>query len=61
MSSTPYGPPDPSVGFTDHHLFPGAEPIRVDPAHGTWLVEASNLLGIAWENSWNDEANQLQD
>jgi len=29
----PY-PPDPPVGFTDHYLFPGEEPVRVNPATG---------------------------
>lgn len=31
----PYGTPNPPVGFTEHHLFAGEEPVRVDPAHGS--------------------------
>ncbi|SCL31398.1 hypothetical protein GA0074692_3105 [Micromonospora pallida] len=55
----PYGAPDPPVGFTDHHLFPGEAPIRVNPAHGAWLSAAGEVLDVAWASSWNDEANQL--
>jgi hypothetical protein len=54
----PY-PPDPPVGFTDHYLFPGEEPVRVNPAHGAWITEAGEILDIAWATAWNEEANEL--
>src|SRR2546423_14026266 len=55
----PYGTPDPPTGFTEHHLFPGEEPIRINPAHGAWITAASDVLDIAWASSWNDDANRL--
>ncbi|SCG55237.1 HAD domain-containing protein [Micromonospora zamorensis] len=55
----PYGSPQPPAGYTEHRLFPGEEPVRVNPVHGTWITEASAVLDIAWATSWNDEANQL--
>ncbi|MBO0870391.1 MAG: hypothetical protein J2P15_17695 [Micromonosporaceae bacterium] len=54
----PY-PPDPPAGFTDHYLFPGEEPVRVNPEHGLWLTEASKVVDLAWASSWNNEANQF--
>ncbi|WP_330437885.1 hypothetical protein OHB44_20410 [Micromonospora sp. NBC_00821] len=56
---TPYGTPQPPAGYTEHHLFPGEEPVRVNLTHGAWITEASAVLDIAWATSWNDEANQL--
>jgi hypothetical protein len=55
----PYGVSEPSAGYSDHHLFPGEEPVRVNPLHGAWLTEARSVLDIAWASSWNDEANTL--
>lgn len=55
----PYGTPQPPPGYTEHHMFPGEEPVRVNPAHGSWITEAGTVLDIAWATSWNDEANQL--
>ncbi|MET8040516.1 HAD domain-containing protein [Micromonospora sp. NPDC005215] len=56
---SPYGTPHPPVGYSAHALFPGEEAVRVNPAHGAWITEASTVLDIAWATSWNDEANQL--
>jgi hypothetical protein len=55
----PYGTPEPPVGFTDHHLFPGEEPVRVNPTHGAWITEAGKVVDIAWASTWNEEANEL--
>lgn len=55
----PYGTPDPPAGFTEHHLFPDEEPVRVNPTHGIWITTASDVLDIAWASSWNDDANRL--
>jgi hypothetical protein len=56
---SPYGTPLPPAGYTEHHLFPGEEPVRVNPAHGAWITETSAVLDIAWATGWNDEANEL--
>jgi hypothetical protein len=55
----PYGTPLPPAGYGEHHLFPGEEPVRVNPAHGAWITEAGAVLDIAWATSWNDDANRL--
>jgi len=55
----PYGTDRPPAGYIEHDLFPGEEPVRVNPAHGAWITEASTVLDIAWATGWNDEANQL--
>ncbi|WP_030490616.1 HAD domain-containing protein [Micromonospora chokoriensis] len=55
----PYGTSQPPAGYAEHHLFPGEDPVRVNPTHGAWISEASAVLDIAWATSWNDEANQL--
>jgi len=55
----PYGTPAPPAGFAEHHLFPGEEPVRVNPDHGTWITAAREVLDIAWASSWNDDANRL--
>jgi hypothetical protein len=55
----PYGTPQPPAGYTEHDLFPGEEPVRVNPVHGAWIAEAGAVLDIAWATSWNNEANQL--
>lgn len=44
-------------GFTEHDLFPGEEPIRVNPAHGTWITELASSFDITWATGWNEEAN----
>ena len=33
---SPIGPGCP-VGFIEHHLFPGEAPVRISPAHRTWI------------------------
>lgn len=55
----PFGPPHPPVGFSDHHLFRGEDPVRVNPAHGAWITETSGVIDIAWASGWNDEANEV--
>ncbi|MGW3853323.1 HAD domain-containing protein [Micromonospora arida] len=55
----PYGTPQPPSGYTEHHLFPGEEPVRINPDHGAWIIEASTILDVTWATSWNDEANQF--
>lgn len=55
----PYGGEHPPPGYADHHVFPGEEPIRVNPLHGVWIAEAREVLHVAWASSWNDDANTL--
>jgi len=54
-----HGTPQPPSGYTEHHLFPGKEPARVNPAHDAWITKASTVLDIAWATNWNEQANQL--
>ena len=54
----PFGPGCPA-GFTDHHLFPGEEPVRINPEHGTWITELLEAFDIIWATSWNENANRL--
>jgi len=52
----PFGgvcPPD----FVEHDLFPGEEPVRVNPRHGHWIAELAVRFDLAWATGWNDEAN----
>lgn len=54
----PFGPHCPA-GFTEHDLFPGEEPVRVNPAHGTWITELLATFDIIWATFWNEDANRL--
>ncbi|WP_324652678.1 HAD domain-containing protein [Georgenia sp. H159] len=55
----PYGASHPPSSYADHHMFPGEEPVRVNPEHGVWITKASSVLDVAWASSWNDDANTL--
>jgi hypothetical protein len=52
----PFGGPCPA-GFTEHDLFPGEEPVRVNPVHGTWITELAKFFDITWATGWNEEVN----
>ena len=54
----PFGPACPA-GFTEHHLFPGEEPVRVNPEHGTWITGLLATFDIIWATFWNEDANRL--
>jgi hypothetical protein len=45
------------VDFTEHDLFPGEEPIRVNPVHGSWIAELAREFDVTWATGWNDDAN----
>lgn len=54
----PFGPDRPA-GFAEHDLFPGEEPVRVNPEHGTWITELLEAFDIVWATFWNEDANRL--
>jgi len=54
----PFGAACPA-GFTEHHLFPGEEPVRINPEHGIWITELTGAFDVVWATGWNDEANRL--
>ena len=54
----PFGPVCPP-GFAEHDLFPGEEPVRVNPEHGTWITELLAAFDIVWATFWNGDANRL--
>ncbi|MFG2087058.1 hypothetical protein [Spirillospora sp. NPDC048824] len=35
----PFGSSRCPSGFAEHALFPGEEPVRINPGHGTWITE----------------------
>jgi hypothetical protein len=51
----PFGP----AGFAEHDLFPGEEPVRVNPGHGAWITELLAAFDIIWATFWNEDANRL--
>ncbi len=55
----PFGAATCPRDFTEHHLFPDEEPVRVNPAHGSWITELAASSDIAWATGWNHDANQL--
>lgn len=55
----PYGTPECPVGFTEHDLFPGEEPVRLCLTHGEWITELRQVFDVAWATGWNHEANRL--
>ncbi|WP_329110739.1 hypothetical protein OG792_17010 [Micromonospora sp. NBC_01699] len=52
----PFDGPCPA-GFVEHDLFPGEEPIRIDPGHGAWITELAETFDVTWATSWNEDAN----
>jgi hypothetical protein len=46
-------------GYTEHDFFPGEEPVRVCPAHGSWLAELAIRFQIVWATAWGADANRL--
>jgi hypothetical protein len=54
-----YGEHDLPTGWTEHDLFPGEEPVRLNLAHGAWITEVREIVDVAWASSWNEEANRL--
>lgn len=54
----PYGGPCPP-GYTEHDLFPGEEPVRVNREHGAWIAELAGEFDVTWATGWNDEANSV--
>jgi hypothetical protein len=54
----PFGPVCPA-GFAEHCLFPGEEPVRVNPGHGAWIAELLGAFDVIWATSWNEDANRL--
>jgi hypothetical protein len=55
----PYGAHTCPPGFTDHDLFPGEEPVRINPDHGPWIIELATTFDVTWATGWNDHANHL--
>jgi hypothetical protein len=54
----PFGAACPA-GFAEHDLFPGEEPVRVNPEHGRWITELLGTFDIIWATFWNQDANRL--
>ena len=54
----PFGSGCPA-GYTEHDLFPGEEPVRVNLVHGTWITELAAAFDVVWATGWNDHANDL--
>ena len=54
----PFGPACPA-GFAEHDLFPGEEPVRVNPEHGAWITELLGAFDVIWATFWNEDANRL--
>jgi hypothetical protein len=46
-------------GYTEHDFFPGEEPVRLCPTHGSWLAELATRFQIAWATAWGTDANRL--
>lgn len=55
----PFAAPACPAGYTEHHFFPGEEPIRLCPAHGSWLQELATRFQIVWATAWGADANRL--
>lgn len=54
----PFGAACPA-GYAEHDLFPGQEPVRVNPEHGTWITELRAAFDVVWATFWNEAANRL--
>jgi hypothetical protein len=46
-------------GFTEHHLFPGENPVRVSTLHGEWLHELSCAYELMWGTTWSGSSRAL--
>jgi hypothetical protein len=46
-------------GYVEHALFLGEEPVRLCPAHGSWITELAAHFELAWGSGWGGEANRL--
>ncbi len=55
----PFGAATCPRDFTEHHLFPDEEPVRVNRAHGSWITELATSFDIAWATGWNHDANRF--
>jgi hypothetical protein len=55
----PFGGDGCPAGFTEHDLFPGEEPVRINPDHGAWITELSRVFEVTWATGWNEEANRI--
>jgi Swiss Army Knife RNA repair-like protein len=55
----PFAAPGCPPGYTEHHFFPGEEPVRLSRAHGPWLAELATRFQIVWATAWGADANQL--
>lgn len=55
----PYGDLRDPARFTAHCLFPGEEPVLVDPAHGALIGRLSGVFEVVWATVWNEQANTL--
>ena len=55
----PFAAPACPAGYTEHHFFPGEEPVRLCPAHGSWLQELATRFQIVWATAWGADANRL--
>jgi HAD domain in Swiss Army Knife RNA repair proteins len=47
------------VGYTEHDVFPGEEPVRLCRAHGEWIAELTGPFEVVWASAWGRNANQL--
>jgi hypothetical protein len=55
----PYGAIRDPARFTAHHLFPGEEPVLIDPAHGALIDQLRGMFDVVWATSWKEQANTL--
>ncbi|MFB4318523.1 HAD domain-containing protein [Actinomadura sp. 21ATH] len=55
----PYGYSRRPPGFNEHHLFPGEEPVLLNPAHGAWITELTRVYDVTWATAWSEDANRL--
>jgi HAD domain in Swiss Army Knife RNA repair proteins len=54
----PFGAVGCPGGYAEHVLFPGEEPVRVNPGHGDWLRELAAEFTLVWATAWEQEANR---
>jgi hypothetical protein len=55
----PFAAPACPPGYTEHDFFPGEEPVRMCPAHGSWLQELATRFQLVWATAWGEHANRL--
>ena len=44
----PYRAASCPVGYVEHHIFAGEEPVRLCSGHGAWIRELSQVPLISW-------------